>query len=118
MANIWPTLLPPFNQVENFVETPADTVMRSAMEEGPDKLRQNPNPKPGTLRFQQRHTTAQTNILDQFWTRTLAKGVLTFQDYHPRTDQLQTFRLRSRPTYQHVGGPQWLTTLEVEVLPG
>ncbi|MGD9850102.1 MAG: hypothetical protein AB7T38_02425 [Nitrospirales bacterium] len=118
MPAVWPSLLPRFSIVENFTEQPPDTVVRSPMEEGPAKTRQNPNPKPGTIRFQKRLTREQTVILDQFWTETLAKGVLSFQDYHPRTLALKSFRFTARPGFQHLSGPQWLASMELEILPG
>ena len=117
MANLWPVLLPAFSIVENFTEQPADGTIRTPMEEGPAKVRQNPNPVPGVIRFSKRLSTEQTNILDQFYTLTLAKGVLTFQEYHPRTGILTTFRFKAPPTYQHISGPQWMAAMELELMP-
>ena len=117
MPNLWPVLLPAFSIVENFQEEEADTTIRSPMEEGPAKLRQNPNTTPPPLRFNKRLSLEQVNILKAFYRVTLAKGVLPFQEYHPVEGRLLTFRFLRPPSFQHISGSSFMASIELEVLP-
>jgi hypothetical protein len=114
---VWPSLLPPFNEVQSWVETPSNTIIRTEMAEGPPKVRRNPQPIPAKITMTQLYTKDQTETMDTFYVETLELGSDTFDETHPRTDASLVFRFIDRPTYQYLGGILYRATLNLEVVP-
>jgi len=115
---VWPATLPQEPLAQGFNERAPDTVIRSAMEAGPPKVRRRFTAGIRLIDCQVRLTPAQVETLDSFFDSTIAGGALSFDWKHPRTGAAVTYRLVEPPSYTPVArGTLWQASLRLEVLP-
>ena len=112
----WPESLP-LALCEGYRETPPETSLRTAMDQGPAKTRQRTTAGVSTLSLNFILSTAQTALLDGFFTADTAGGSLAFGFTHPRTGGAVSCRFRQPPVYQALNGDYYRVGLELEVLP-
>jgi hypothetical protein len=113
----WPTTLPTAPLVDRFQETAPDTVLRTAMDEGPAKLRPRTTAGVRTMTLSYILDRAQVAALDIFYATTLSGGALAFDMAHPRTGNAASCRFRAPPEYSAVNGDYFRAAISLEVLP-
>ena len=116
---VWPEALPQYLIFNGYKEAPPDVVLASKMEIGPDKLRRRasngPRPIQGKL---PPLTSAQVDVLLDFYEIDLLDGSLRFSWLHPRTGAPAEFRFVSRP--EPTGddaSAAYTVALDLEILP-
>jgi len=115
---MWPATLPQAPLAQGFAERAPNTVIRTAMEAGPDKVRRRFTAGVRQIDCQLRLTPAQVTALDAFFEDTLAGGALAFDWAHPRSGEAATLRFVEPPSYAPVArGRLWQAQLRLEILP-
>lgn len=114
----WPAGLPQNFDTDSYSETRQDGVVRTPMENGPDKVR---------LRFTstvERVTGTVTVVgsdVETFWTfyeTDTLYGSVAFDWTHPRTGAATSFRFVSPPSVSPApGGVHFVISLDLEILP-
>lgn len=113
----WPESLPPLPLLDGYREKPADTVLRTAMDAGPAKLRSRTTAGVANLTLDYVLTRPQTQDLLDFYALTLQGGVLMFDFTHPRTQAMIQCRFRKAPELTAQNGRYMRVGIELEVLP-
>jgi hypothetical protein len=113
----WPTTLPQTPMMRGFGETPGDNVIRTSMDVGPPKLRRRSTAVPRNFTLVIRCTTAQIDILDDFFTGDCRDGSLPFDWKHPRTGGAATYVWGAPPKYAPVFGDFWEASMSLELQP-
>lgn len=113
----WPSDLPVAPLAERYQESLADTVLRSAMEQGPAKLRQRSTAGVGLIEMSYILSGAQAAVLETFYRETLAGGAARFTLTHPRRGTTVTARFRKPPMLTPRNGTYYQARVELEVLP-
>jgi len=114
----WPLTLPTAPETPGYSETAPNTLIRTAMDAGPPKVRQRftAGVRPITLSWLL--TREQVNTLDLFYVSTLRGGSLFFDGLaHPRTGALVNFRFVAPPQYVALGPDVWRATTQMEIIP-
>lgn len=114
---VWPTSLPTRPDQSSYQETVPNTVIRTAMDAGPPKMRQRYTAgiRPFSMSFLL--TATQVATLDAFFVTTLSGGSLSFTWVHPRTNNAATFRFVEPPQYSAVSGALYRVIAQMEILP-
>lgn len=112
----WPGTLPLLKTLRGYSETPPDTILRTEMDAGVDKIRSQTSTGARPIKGSMRLTTAQIAYLDTFYWTTLGRGALSFTASHPRTDATETFRFTKPPNYDHRSGDFYLVPIELEII--
>ena len=116
--SVWPASLPQEPLAQGYNEQAPNTVVRSAMEAGPPKLRRRFTAGVRSIECQVRLTPVQVDTLDAFFGSTVAGGALSFDWKHPRNGTAVTFRFVEPPSYTSLArGTLWQATLRLEILP-
>ena len=112
----WPATLPQIPLRAGYGETFPDTAIRTEMGVGPAKIRRriSHNVRPLSVAFIL--TSAQVDILDEFYQTTTLGGALAFDHEHPRTGTAAELRFTGPPQISVVGG-DYLAEFGIEVLP-
>jgi hypothetical protein len=113
----WPSSLPDSFLRDGLSESPPDLLVRTKMDQGPDKVRRWGTANVRPIAGQQRMELTQVGILDTFYNDTLEGGALKFDWTHPRTEASVEFRFTAPPTYQPLKGNKWRTQIQLEVMP-
>lgn len=114
----WPGSLPAAPQGDSYQEQAPNTVVRSPMDAGPQKVRRRFTAGVRPFTFTWLLTKAQVATLDTFYNSTLSGGSLTFDGLnHPRTGTATTWRFTMPPTYTYLGPDAWKAITPLEVLP-
>lgn len=114
---VWPEDLPVRPLADRYQETLADTVVRTAMEQGPAKLRQRTTAGVAQIEAAYLLSAAQTETLENFYRETLAGGSQFFHMAHPRLATTVKIRFRKAPVLTPRLGGYMQARLELEVLP-
>ena len=114
---LWPEALPAAPLAERYQETLADTLVRSKVDQGPDKLRRRTTAGVAEISASYMLDTDQSAILADFYTSTLAGGSLPFTMSHPRSGDAITVRFKRAPQLSARNGTHYLARLELEVMP-
>ena len=119
MANpLWPASLPQLVAVDGYQESPPDTVLRTKMDAGPDKLRRRFTAGIRPLTVQLDLDAAQVETLDGFHVTTTAGGSLRFDWVDPRNQTTAEMRFVRPPVYRPAGSDAaWKAFLELEIMP-
>ena len=112
----WPASLPQAPLIGH-TESAPDTVLRTRMDAGPDKLRRRSTAGVRAIAFPLLLTDAQVNTLDHFYLVDLAGGALRFDLALPRTGGAVQMRFTAPPAYTLVAASKWQAVLRLEVLP-
>ena len=114
----WPLTLPAAPEGPGYTETLPNTLVRTAMDAGPPKVRQRYTAGVRPFSMTWMLTKAQVAILDTFYLSTLAGGSLSFDGLpQPRTQAAATFRFVEPPSYAYLGPDVWRATTKLEILP-
>lgn len=113
----WPLTLPTAPLMERFQETFADTALRTAMDQGPAKLRARGTAGVALLDLSYLLNGAQAATLETFYRSTLAGGTQAFTFLHPRRAVSVQARFRKPPKLIPRSGHYYLAAIELEVLP-
>jgi hypothetical protein len=113
----WPTSLPSAPLIDRFRETAPDTVLRTAMDEGPAKLRRRTTAGVRMLKLAYILDRTQADTLDGFYLTDLSGGALAFDFTHPRTSEGIVCRFTAPPEYTALNGNYFRAEISLEVLP-
>jgi len=117
MADAWPGTLPQTVLNAGYSETVPDTLLRSAMDTGPAKVRSRFTVGIPEFKYPEIMTTAQVATLDTFYKTTLGNGALPFTWVNARTGAAADFRFLKPPTYDAIGAGNYRVMLYLEILP-
>lgn len=117
MSISWPISLQELLSEQNFGITVGDTVLRSDMDIGPQKLRRRFTKGIDTFSASIYLTQAQYITFDAFFKTTLNGGVEVFEFDHPITQVLTEFRFVGVPQYSSIGGGNYTASFTWEELP-
>lgn len=113
--NSWPTTLPEkFSR--NFETTDVDTLLRSEMEYGPQKVRRRFTGNIEQIQTSINLTEEQVGILRNFYRNTLGGGTLPFTHKYPTNNTVVEYRFLAPPAISHLGGKAWMASLQLEVI--
>ncbi len=116
MATSWPDTLPQQPLVKGFSGTVQDTLIRTSMDAGPEKIRRRFTAASEYFTLTWFMTKQQLNTFRSFFKDTIADGSIEFEMNHPITGE--TVLVRFRGPYQFVStGVHWRISAEIEVLP-
>jgi len=113
----WPITLPIYPLVDGYAEAAPNIVLRTKMDQGPDKVRMRSTAGVRQLHLKFLLTKAQATLLDTFYYETLAGGADRFLYTHPRTDEEVACRFVEPPEYVSVNGNYFRVSAFLEVLP-
>lgn len=119
----WPATLPALPIVEGYVESPANCVLRTAMDAGPAKVRRRFTSGPIPISASLIMTSTQLNAVspngfNAFYVSDCSNGSAEFTWHNPRTNSDVTMRFVGVPKYEPVGSSaNWRVSFEVEILP-
>ena len=114
---LWPESLPLAPLADRYQETLADTLVRSKVDQGPDKVRRRTTAGVAEMSVSYVLDADQSAVIADFYTTTLAGGSLPFVFQHPRSGAVITVRLKRPPQLSARNGSHYLARLELEVLP-
>lgn len=117
MTLIWPETLPQQPVKDRYSEQLAATTLRTAMDQGPAKLRQRTTAGVATLEAGYLLTGTIAAVLEQFYTETLRGGSLSFIYPHPRRKTPVMARFRQPPEIMAQSGRYYLARVMLEILP-
>ena len=116
MATAWPTsTLPTFIELQDYSETPPMVTISSPIESGNPKIKYRYRANPRSISGYFFLTQTQVEILDNFFTSSLAYGSLTLSFSHPRTSITVEATLE-KPSYRFMG-KWWIANINLTVLP-
>jgi len=105
VANItWPDLLPATLLIDGFSKQPQSSVIRTAMDSGPQKARRRYTARTVKYSGKQIFDGAELAVFEQFYQFTLADGVLRFNFTDPTTLELAEFRFAADYTVTAIDG--------------
>jgi len=113
----WPTTLPTYPLLDNYVETVPETVIRTEMDQGPAKIRRKTTAGVRKLNVSYFLNKEQVAALDEFYLTTLKGGALEFDFVHPRNSSDIVCRFTAPPEYKAANGNYFEVNLELEILP-
>jgi len=113
----WPAELPPSPLADGFSEEFADTTLRTAMDAGPDKVRQRTTAGCPKLTVSFILSRSQMDTLDSFYRSDLSGGASSFTFTHPRTGASCACRFKKPPLIKSMNGEKFRAYLEMEILP-
>ena len=117
MTPEWPESLPPRPRVEGYRETFADTLVRTKMDQGPDKLRARTTAGVVMTEGYWLLTAAQLLALESFYKDDLGGGAKAFTKPHPRTGDDVLCRFCKPPEFSSQNGTYYRVHFEMEILP-
>ena len=120
MASItWPNTLPQIWNVEGYVESPPDNLIRQSMDIGPDKVRRRQTSAVRKIECSHIMSVTQLGYLETFYVTTSYYGALAMDLPHPRlgTGSTVEARFAAPPVYTPLGGISWRVSYSFEILP-
>lgn len=115
---VWPETLPQSPLLDGWQETLADNVLRTAMEQGPPKLRRRGSAASGKMTVHFLLSGADCALLDDFYQTALAGGIKPFGFTHPRRAVVVACRFAAPPDYSASGNGFFRARLSLEMLAG
>ena len=112
----WPASLPQKPQQDGFSATKVDGRLRTAMSEGPEKVRRRFTATSENLTCAFFFSAAQLAVFKTFFDTTLVGGSLAYNWVHPVTSAACICRIQDMPVVSAIG-VDWQATFMVEVLP-
>lgn len=112
----WPATLPE-PALSTLKESPPNNLIRTQMDKGPDKVRRRTTANIRPLAFTLKLTSAQTEILDEFYTDTTFSGADEFDYTHPRTNASVKARFVEPPEYSENNAVIYDCAISLEILP-
>lgn len=117
MAVAWPSTLQELLNEASFGLEVGDTVLRSEMDYGPQKVRRRFTKGIDTFQASINLTTEQYTFFYTFFNTTLNGGVLPFTFKHPITKVDCDFRFKGPPKIMSIGGGNFQASFMWEKLP-
>ena len=115
---VWPETLPQSPLLDGWQETLADNVLRTAMEQGPPKLRRRGSAGSGKMTVHFLLSRDDCALVDDFYQTALAGGIRPFTFTHPRRVQAVACRFAAPPDYTAAGDGFFRVRLSLEILAG
>lgn len=118
----WPASLPDYVLVDGYEESAPNTLVRTQMDKGPDKVRRRYTAGVRTFAAQLELDGTQVETFDTFAITTLEGGALSFDWVHPRTQSNVSFRMvpvNKDALYRvnALGGDYFRVQFQLEILP-
>lgn len=118
----WPSSLPDYVLVQGYEEGAPNTLVRTQMDKGPDKVRRRSTAGTRTFAVQMELDSTQTATLETFIDQDLDGGALRFDWVHPRTQASVQFRVvplrdDSLVSYSALGNDYYRVQMQLEILP-
>jgi hypothetical protein len=118
----WPASLPQQPLIDGYQESTPNTLVRTQMDKGPDKVRRRFTAGTRTFAVQFLLDETQTATLETFIEDDLEGGALQFDHTHPRTGASVSFRIvpvsqDALVTYANTGGVFYRVQMQLEILP-
>lgn len=113
----WPASLPQNVLSDGYSEKPPNTLIRTKMDAGPDKVRRRHTAGVRPFTENVLMSTAQVATLDTFYVTTTNGGADQWTWKNQRTDTTANFRFVSEPIYTHRSGNYYNVQLNLEQLP-
>ncbi len=113
----WPVTLPVSPLLDGFVETVPETVIRSQMDSGPDKVRNRTTAGVRLFSMSFIMSKTETALFDDFYLNDLNGGAVSFDFTHPRTGETLSMRVVKPPAYTAQNSKYFRIKLETEALP-
>jgi len=116
----WPVALPQTPLAEGFGQALGpDTVLRTSMDQGPDKTRRRSTDGPVDFQARLVLTDAQRQVLVDFLRNDIADGALSFnwKDHTTGGAAVLKIVVPPVPALLALGGGLWSVTLPMEILP-
>jgi 3-phenylpropionate/cinnamic acid dioxygenase small subunit len=98
-------------------ESAPNTVIRTAMEVGPPKVRQRSTSGYYASSYNFIMTKAQLDTLMTFYVTTCAGGALDFEYTHPRLATTQNMRFIAPPSWNKITSTIYRVSIQLEMLP-
>lgn len=117
MAEVWPVALQQLLNESSFGYSFGETTIRSKNDTGLDKVRRTSTRPIDKISATINITVAQFSVLKTFYDTTINGGVTRFSFNHPITGVSSEYRFLSPPQLRSIGGSNFITTLEWEVMP-
>lgn len=113
----WPLSLPDWLRREGHSETEGDTVLRTQMEYGQDKVRKRFTKGIDSISSNMLLSKEQKPIFKEFFRTSLGGGALKFKFKDPYTQLDVVYRFSDMPVYTEIGGGWVNVTFNVQVIP-
>lgn len=114
---VWPASLPA-PTLSSLVESPANNLIRSAMDKGPAKLRRRTTANVKPISFMLKLTAAQWDTLLEFYEVDTFSGAISFDFPHPRTEEPLSARFSGDPPQAaEQEGIVYIVNVSLEILP-
>lgn len=112
----WPASLPQAPKLDNYKEVPADTVLRTQMDVGPEKTRRRTIAGEDEIRVVYEMDTTQLAAFETFRETTISGGSEVFELPHPRTGATINVRMEN-VEYSPMGPLYWNVAFTIKVQP-
>jgi hypothetical protein len=112
----WPNTLPS-PRINTIQEAPADNLIRTRMDRGPDKVRRRTTANAKKISFRLLLSKAQRDALITFYETTTFSGADAFTYVHPIDSGNVSARFVSPPAFTDLNGQYYNATVELEILP-
>lgn len=104
--------------VGSLQESPANNIIRSTMDKGPEKVRRRTTANIRPISFTLLLSTADVVVMDDFFNNITYGGSDEFDYTHPRTKALVSARFKDAPSYQENGGVGlYKVQVSLEIMP-
>ncbi len=113
----WPNALSDKPLVSGMSEVLEDTIIRTEMDQGPDKIRQRSTAGVRNLGIGFILDKEQITTLNEFYLFDLKGGSLSFLYSHPRDNSAINCRFLKPPEYSSINGNYYNVKIKLEVLP-
>ena len=118
----WPTSLPQKPLIDGYKRVVPNTLIRSSMDTGSDKVRKRGRFKPQEISATYVLTAAQRNALEAFVHDKIAEGAICFNWPHPELNKLVRARIKASQDGILEFSPygttnRWQVTLKLEIWP-
>lgn len=113
----WPTSLPGNLNADDYAEVRQDGALRSAMDAGPEFVRQRYSATPVRIRGSLIISDVQVATLDDFFFDDCTQGSTPFDWIHPRTGAAATVRFMAPPEYQALSNDLYQVSLSLQIDP-
>ena len=117
MIPTWPGALPDSLLISGYSSGEKDVILSSSMEVGPAKVRRRNTAGIRPLSGRMMLTSTELQTLRAFYNDSTLSGAIRFSWKAPETDDVVEMRFTSPPQWTAVGAGNYLTSLNLEILP-
>jgi hypothetical protein len=115
---IWPTALPQYPTINGYNRTPISSTLEFPVDAGASKERNRATAMPEDVTERYILTTAQKEILIEFWRTTTKRGTQPFIKIQPELKQTRLYKFESPVgSGGYIDGQKWEFILTMRILP-